>query len=184
MNDWRNRLTTDLAAADARLNRGREEMAAAGDDRARAIAEAVAACQETLGGAWGTKRRAVAEVAAAIGPSGVSLKAVDTALARVSAGKPSPEDILIKSLAEQVRYMQVCYMQRSDLDSGARLGAAESMLATALRAADGDRENADFYDEWQAALVEGTPDAIGLTDMAAGTPRKGGSWRDYRPVQG
>ncbi|MGW4425788.1 hypothetical protein [Streptosporangium sp. NPDC004631] len=87
MTTWQTRLTAALATAHARLDRGREEMAAAGDDRARAITTAVNACQETLGGGRGTRRPAIEAVAAAMTPP-VTVKSVDVALAKVSAGLP------------------------------------------------------------------------------------------------
>lgn len=87
MTTWQTRLTAALATANARLERGREEMAAAGDDRARAITAAVNACQETLGGRLGTRRQAIEAVAAAMTPP-VTVKSVNVALAKVSAGLP------------------------------------------------------------------------------------------------
>ncbi|MER7131318.1 hypothetical protein [Streptosporangium saharense] len=78
--DWQTR----LAAADARIERGREEMAAGGDDRARAIAEGVAQYhRDTFGGRRGSKRLAVAGVAELLG---LTTKSVDVALAKANAG--------------------------------------------------------------------------------------------------
>lgn len=84
--DWKAQLAADLAAAETRISRGREEMAAGGDDRARAIAAAVTACQQDLGGGRGTKRTAVAGVAEKLG---LTVKSIDVALAKVNAGLPS-----------------------------------------------------------------------------------------------
>jgi hypothetical protein len=84
--DWKTRLAADLAAADARIERGRDEMAAGGDERARAITAAVVARQQELGGERGSKRKAVADVAAALD---TTLKSIDVALAKVNAGLPA-----------------------------------------------------------------------------------------------
>jgi len=81
--EWRAR----LAAADARIERGRAEMAAGGDDRARAIAAGFTQHhRDSFGGRRGTKRLAVAAVAKELL---TSIKTVDTALAKVNAGLPS-----------------------------------------------------------------------------------------------
>ncbi|MEU8379794.1 hypothetical protein [Streptosporangium sp. NPDC048865] len=81
--DWR----AQLAAADARIEHGRAEMAAGGDDRARAIAAGVTQHhRDNFGGRRGTKRLAVAAVAEELL---TSVKTVDTALAKVNAGLPS-----------------------------------------------------------------------------------------------
>ncbi|MER6830927.1 hypothetical protein ABT352_33375 [Streptosporangium sp. NPDC000563] len=80
--DWR----AQLAAADARQARARAEMSAGADDRARALAAGVDYHQELLGGGRGTRRTAVAQVAAELN---LSVKSVDTALAKVNAGLPA-----------------------------------------------------------------------------------------------